>query len=73
MRWLKRSGKIFFIDAPLSRLAATNDRPLSDTEDKLKRLYGERIDIYRAISDVTVPDMDTPEAEAEFILENRRG
>ena len=73
VRWLKRSGKIFFIDAPLSRLTATNDRPLSDTEDKLKRLYGERIDIYRAISDVTVPDMDTPEAEAEFILENRRG
>ncbi|MBO5908027.1 MAG: shikimate dehydrogenase [Clostridia bacterium] len=69
---LKHSGKIFFLDAPLSRLCATSDRPLSDTEDKLKCLYDERIDIYRAVSEVVVPDM-TPEAEAEFILEKRRG
>lgn len=71
VRALKRNGRIFFIDASLSRLKATSSRPLSDTEDKLKALYLQRIDIYRATADATVPDMDTPEAEAEYILKKR--
>ncbi len=68
---LKRNGKIFFIDASLERLRATDDRPLSATYEKLKKLYSERIGIYRATADVVVPDMDTPEAEAEYIIAKR--
>ena len=30
--------------------------------------YEERIDIYKGTADVVVPDMNTPEEEAEFIL-----
>ena len=71
VRSLRRNGRLFFIDADLSRLCATTDRPLSDTEEKLKRLYNERISIYKATADVTVPDMDTPEMEAEYILDKR--
>ena len=71
IRCLKRNGRIFFIDAELSRLYATEDRPLSNTEDKLVKLYNERIDIYRSTADVTVPDMETAEAEAKYILEKR--
>lgn len=71
VRCLKRNGKLFFIDAPLSRLCATSERPLSDTEDKLARLYDERINIYRTTADVTVPDMGTPQMEAEYILKKR--
>ena len=71
VRCLKRNGKLFFLDAPLSRLQATADRPLSNTEDKLKKLYEERMDKYKATADVTVPDMATPEAEAAFILSKR--
>ena len=68
---LKRNGRLFFIDAALSRLRATADRPLSYTEDKLLRLYNERINVYRATADVTVPDMETPTAKAEYILAKR--
>ena len=71
VRALKRNGKLFFLDAPLSRLRATSDRPLSDTEDKLVVLYNARIDIYRATADVTVPAMETADAEAEYILKKR--
>ena len=71
IRSLKRNGKIFFLDAELSRLQATDDRPLSNTADKLVRLYNERIDLYRATADLTVHDMETPTAEAEYILEKR--
>lgn len=68
---LMRNGRLFFIDAELSRLCATDSRPLSDTYDKLVKLYNERIDIYKATADVIVPDLTTPEAEAEYILAKR--
>ena len=71
VRALKRNGKIFFIDANLERLRVTEDRPLSNTLDKLAKLYDERIDIYRATADVTVPDMESAQAEADYILKKR--
>lgn len=68
VRALKRNGKIYFINASPERLCPTDDRPLSDTAEKLKKLYEERLDIYKSTADVVVPDMATPEEEAEFIL-----
>ena len=71
VKCLKRNGRIFFINAELSRLRATDSRPFSNTEDKLSNLYNERIDIYKSTADVIVPDMAKPEAEAEYILTKR--
>lgn len=71
VRCLKRNGKLFFLNADIKRLQATDDRPLSDTAEKLAKLYAERMDIYRATADVIVPDMETPEAEAAYILQKR--
>ena len=68
---LKRNGKLFFINASVERLQATEDRPLSDTYEKLKKLYSERIEIYQDTADVVVPDMATPLEEAEYILKKR--
>lgn len=71
VRYLKRNGRLFFLDAPLSRLCATADRPLSDTEDKLAQLYAERMGIYRSTADVIVPAMTNPAEEAVYILSKR--
>jgi len=71
IRSLKRNGKTFFIDASLSRLRATSDRPLSDTDEKLAALYNQRLGIYQSTADVIVPDMETPEPEAAYILKKR--
>lgn len=68
---LKKNGKIFYINANLSRLCATEDRPLSNTREKLTKLYEERIQTYLSTADVIVPDMKTPQEEAEFILAKR--
>lgn len=68
---LKRNGKLFFINARLERLQATDDRPLSNTYEKLKKLYSERLGLYQSTADVIVPDMATPEAEAKYILTKR--
>ena len=69
---LKQNGKLFFLDAALERLQATDSRPLSNTPEKLAKLYADRIGIYRETADVTVPDLPTPEAEAAYILEKRK-
>lgn len=71
VRALKRNGKLYFLDAKLSRLRATSSRPLSDTDDKLIGLYHQRIDRYRETADVTIPDLGSPEREAEYILSKR--
>lgn len=68
---LKRNGKLFFLNANPDRLLPTDSRPLSDTVEKLKKLYDERIDTYKITADVIVPDMETPDEEAELILKAR--
>lgn len=71
VRRLKRNGKLFFIEAAFSRLCPTDDRPLSNTGDKISKLYAERMGIYKATADAIVPDQETPEAEAEYIRTKR--
>ena len=72
VRYLKRNGKLFFLNADLSRLQATDSRPLSDTKEKLKRLYTERMPIYQNTADITVPDMASPLEEANYITTKRK-
>ena len=55
----------------MARLRATKSRPLSDTPEKLQKLYSERIGIYKSTADVVVPNLDTPKAEAHYIIEKR--
>ena len=72
VRLLSQNGKLFFLDADLNRLQATASRPLSDTPEKLQKLYEERIDIYRGTAHVSVPDLGTAEKEASYILSKRK-
>lgn len=72
VRNLKRNGKLFFINADINRLQATDNRPLSNTDEKLKKLYDERIDIYKKTADVIVPDMETAKLEADYIIDKRQ-
>jgi len=71
VRHLKQNGRLFFINADINRLNATDTRPLSDTYEKLKKLYEQRIDIYKKTADVIVPDMKTADSEAEYIIMKR--
>lgn len=71
VRALKRNGKLYFLNADLSRLQATDNRPLSDTQEKLARLYTERMSLYTGTADVVVPDLRTPQDEADYITTKR--
>ena len=66
---LRANGVLVFLDRPLDMLIATSDRPLSSDREALERRYNERYPIYTAISDLTVPSVDTPEAVASQIAE----
>ena len=72
VRLLSQNGKLFFLDADLNGLQATDSRPLSDTHEKLQKLYAERIDIYRGTAHVIVPDLGSAEAEASYIVMKRK-
>lgn len=72
VRLLRQNGKLFFLDADLNRLQATASRPLSDTPEKLQKLYEERIGIYRSTAHVSVPDLRTAEKEASYIMKKRK-
>ena len=71
VRALKRNGKLYFLDVNWKWLKATESRPLSDTDEKLKKLYEERIRIYRETADVIVPNHETPRGAAYHILIKR--
>lgn len=54
VRELKRNGTIIFLDRPLEKLISTDDRPLSSSREALRKVYEDRIDIYRSCADITV-------------------
>jgi len=56
---LYQNGRIYFIDRPLSFIAATDDRPLSSNRQDLEKRYLERYDIYCASCDKQIkPSVD---------------
>ena len=65
---LRKNGKIFFIDRPLSALVPTEDRPLSSDIESLEKKYKERYYIYKDAADVIIDADCTAEEVAEKIL-----
>lgn len=69
VRNLKRNGLVVFLDRPLEKLIATDDRPLSSSIDALVKRYNERIDIYRSCADVLIDAADGIEDVARRVIE----
>jgi len=69
---MKQNGMAVFLDRPLRELRPTDDRPLADDEEKLRRLYAARRPIYAAAADMTVPVRGTPEETMKRLLEMLR-
>ena len=66
---LRQNGRLFWLDRDPDSLIPTDDRPLADTSEKMKRLYQEREPVYRASADVIIPIFGTPENTAALILQ----
>ena len=66
---MKMNGTVVFLDRPLEALLPSNDRPLADDADKIRRLYAERYPIYTSSADLVLKVEGTPEQTAENLLE----
>ena len=61
---LRQNGRLFWLDRNPDDLVPTDDRPLADTEAKMKQLYLEREPVYRAAADEVIHVNGTPEDTA---------
>ena len=61
---LRQNGRLFWLDRNPDDLIPTDDRPLADTEAKMKQLYLEREPVYRAAADEVIHVNGTPEDTA---------
>ncbi len=66
---LSQNGKLIFIDANINDLIATTDRPLSNTPEKLQKLYDTRFSIYCERCDIKVEITRNAEENANKILQ----
>ena len=64
---LRQNGRLFWLNRDPADLVPTEDRPLADTEAKIKRLYLEREPVYRAAADVIIDVKGTPSQIADEI------
>lgn len=67
VRWLKKNGKVFFIDRPLENLITTSSRPLSSNRSDLEKLYKARYSIYKSCADAILKSDDTYEEIKEVL------
>ncbi|MCF0135283.1 MAG: shikimate kinase [Lachnospiraceae bacterium] len=70
---LKQKGYIFFLDRPLEMLQISPERPIADSEVKLRALYEERMPIYAGTADKVVPNRGTVRETCEQILKDWTG
>lgn len=64
---LRRNGRLYFLDRPLSDLIPTDDRPLSSTREAVETRYRERYPRYCAAADVRIPVTGDAASVAENI------
>ncbi len=70
MRYLKKNGKIYFIDRELEKLICTNSRPLSSNKKDLTALYAFRHPLYEKYADYVLKSDNTFSELKEIINEN---
>ncbi len=65
---LRQNGRLVFLDADITQLTETCDRPLSNTREKLSALYAERYPIYCGRCDIRVAVSRDAEDNAKAVL-----
>ncbi|MCR5154323.1 MAG: shikimate dehydrogenase [Lachnospiraceae bacterium] len=68
---LKAFGKLYLLKRPLKFIYPTKSRPLSNDTDKLKKLYHERMPIYKKAADKEINGCDGPEVSAKRVMRYR--
>jgi len=72
VRALKRNGRLYFIDRPLSQLIPTEDRPLARDRAAIEKLLGERYERYLSVADIRIANEGQVE-DAALEIEGKHG
>lgn len=65
---LKQNGILFFLNRKIENISPTNDRPLSNTQNKLLEVYNKRLPIYKKVSDFEIITDENIEHTTEKII-----
>ena len=68
VRALRRSGRVFYLDRPLSMLIPTANRPLAGNREAIEQRYRERNGIYRSTCDAVIDNVTSPDAAANAVI-----
>ena len=67
MRRLAGNGVLVWLDRSLDLLTPSGDTPLSKNAEDMRKLYTERLPLYKRYADIRVPADGTPEETADAI------
>lgn len=67
---LKKNGRLYFIDRPLTKLIPTSNRPLAKSAADIEKRYNERYGIYSAVADVRIDANTSAPMTADKILKD---
>ncbi len=65
---LKKNGRLYFIDRPLSKLIPTASRPLASNIDAIEKRYNERYGIYSSVCDLRINSSTSAPMTADKII-----
>ena len=72
IRFIRKNGKVIFLDRPIDEICPTKDRPLSQSRDALLALYQKRLPIYENACDIKVSSGKNAIETAGILLEKIR-
>lgn len=65
---LKKNGRLYFIDRPLTQLIPTKNRPLASTVADIEKRYNERYGLYSAAADIRIDANTSAPMAADKII-----
>ena len=68
--YLRYNGKLYFINRSIENLQFTNNRPLTNTHEKLVNKYNERLPVYKKVADVEIDGNKNIDEEIELIIDD---
>ena len=67
---LKKNGRLYFIDRPLTKLIPTSNRPLASNAKDIEKRYNERYGIYSRAADVRIDSNTSAPITADKIIDD---
>ena len=70
IRYLKKNGRVYFLDRPVEALIPTADRPTASSREAIFRRYEERYPLYHQSCDKKIDASGSAEEVLEAVKED---